>query len=118
MADYVLLDGLRTWYDEHGAGDALVLLHPGGAGVDSRARAPSLGALAERFHVYTPERRGHGHTPDVEGPTTFDAMATDTVAFLEAVVGRPADLVGCSDGAVVALLVARRRPDLVRQLVL
>jgi pimeloyl-ACP methyl ester carboxylesterase len=118
MADYVLLDGLRTWYGEYGAGDALVLLHPGGAGVDSRAWAPNVGALAERFHVYTPERRGHGHTPDVEGPITFDAMATDTVAFLEAVVGRPVHLVGGSDGAVVALLVARRRPDLVRRLVL
>lgn len=118
MADYVLLDGLRTWYDEHGAGDALVLLHPGGAGVDARAWAPNLGAFAGRFHVYTPERRGHGHTPDVEGPITFDAMATDTVAFLENVVGGPAHLVGSSDGAITALLVARRRPDLVRRLVL
>jgi pimeloyl-ACP methyl ester carboxylesterase len=45
-------------------------------------------------------------------------MTTDTVAFLEAVIGRPAHLVGCSDGAIVALLVARRRPDLVRRLVL
>lgn len=118
MANYEQLDGVRTWYGEHGEGDPLVLLHPGGAGVDARAFGPNLGALAARFRVYTPERRGHGHTADVEGPITFDAMAQDTIAFLETVVGGPAHLVGCSDGATVALLVALRRPDLTRRLVL
>lgn len=49
---------------------------------------------------------------------TFEGMAKDTVAFLETVVDGPAHLVGCSDGATVALLVALRRPDLVRRAVL
>ena len=118
MADYVSLAGVRTWYDERGDGDPLVLLHPGGAGVDARAFGPNLGPLAARFHVYTPERRGHGHTPDVAGPVTFDAMAQDTIAFLETVVGQRAHVVGSSDGAIVALLVALRRPDLIDRLVL
>jgi pimeloyl-ACP methyl ester carboxylesterase len=94
------------------------MLHPGGAGVDSRALAPNVGALAARFRVYTPERRGHGHTPDIDGPITFGGMAQDTIAFLERVVGGRAHLVGVSDGAIVALLVAVRRPELVRRLVL
>ena len=118
MADYVSLGGVRTWFDEHGEGDPLVLLHPGGAGVDTRAFGPNIGPLAARFHVYTPERRGHGHTPDVAGAVTFAAMAQDTIAFLETIVGRPAHLVGCSDGAIVGLLAALRRPDLVDRLVL
>ncbi len=118
MARYALLHGVRTWYDEHGQGDPLVLLHPGGAGVDARAFGPNLGPLATRFHVYTPERRAHGHTPDVEGPITFDAMAQDTIAFIEQVVGRPVRLLGSSDGATVALLAALRRPELVERLVL
>jgi pimeloyl-ACP methyl ester carboxylesterase len=116
MADHVALGDVRTWYDEHGAGQPLVLLHPGGA--DARAWAPNLGALAARFQVFTPERRGHGRTPDVEGPITYDLMAEDTIAFHEHVVGAPAHLVGCSAGASLALLVAVRRPDLVRRLVL
>jgi pimeloyl-ACP methyl ester carboxylesterase len=107
---------VRTGYDEHGNGDPLVLLH--GGLVDARWVEPNLAPLAERFHVYTPERRGHGHTPDVDGPITYQLMADDTIAFLEQVVGGPADLVGHSDGAVVAMLVAMQRPELVRRLVM
>lgn len=116
MGQYVEAGGVRTWYEEHGAGDPLVLLH--GGAVDARFFEHNVPALAERFHVYTPERRGHGHTPDVEGPLTYELMAQDTIAFLDAVLGGPSDLVGHSDGAVVAMLVAMHRPDLVRRLVL
>src|SRR3954471_10799908 len=116
MAGYEELRDVRTWYDEHGEGEPLVLLHPGVA--DARAWAPNLDPLAEHFHVFTPERRGHGRTPDVDGPMTYELMAEDTIAFLEGVVGGPARLVGCSAGASVALLVALRRPDLVDRVVL
>jgi pimeloyl-ACP methyl ester carboxylesterase len=116
MAQYVQLGSVRTWYDDHGDGEPLVLMH--GGLTDSRFLEPNLGPLAERFHVYTPDRRGHGHTPDVDGPITYQLMADDTVAFLEQVVGGPAHLVGHSDGAVVAMLVAMQRPELVRRLVM
>jgi pimeloyl-ACP methyl ester carboxylesterase len=116
MATYVQLGAVKTWYDEHGQGDPLVLLH--GWLADARFFQPNLPALAEHFHLYTPERRGHGHTPDVEGPITYQLMTDDTIAFLEAVVGQPADLVGHSDGAFVAMLVAMQRPELVRRLVM
>jgi pimeloyl-ACP methyl ester carboxylesterase len=116
VGEYVQVGAVNTWYDEHGAGEPLALLHPGG--VDARAFGPNVDALAARFRVLVPERRGHGHTPDVGGPITFEAMADDTAGFLDAVVSGPAHLVGCSDGATVALLVALRRPDLVRRLVL
>jgi pimeloyl-ACP methyl ester carboxylesterase len=116
MATYVQLGVVKTWYDENGAGPPLVLLH--GGLVDARFFAPNLAALAEHFHLYTPERRGHGHTPDVEGPITYQLMTEDTIAFLETVVGQPADLVGHSDGAFVAMLVAIQRPELVKRLVM
>src|SRR4051794_41090731 len=114
MAQYVQLGTVRTWYDEHGDGEPLVLMH--GGLTDSRFLEPNLGPLAERFHVYTPDRRGHGRTPDVDGPITYQLMADDTISFLEQVVGGPAHLVGHSDGAVVAMLVAMQRPELVRRL--
>src|SRR3954471_5272523 len=116
MAQYVQTGPVNTWYDERGDGDPLVLLH--GGVVDSPVFEPNLGPLAERFHVYRPERRGRGHTADVDGPITYQLMADDTIAFLDAVLGRQADLVGHSDGAFVAMLVAIQRPDLVNRLVM
>jgi pimeloyl-ACP methyl ester carboxylesterase len=114
---YVEVGGLRTWHEVHGEGPPVVLLHGGFAGAASwAAQAPVLAGSGYRVHV--PERRGHAHTPDVPGPVTYGVMADDTVAYLDAVVGGPGHLVGWSDGAVVGLLVAQRRPDLVDRLVL
>ena len=114
---YVDVNGLATWHEVRGEGEPIVLLHGAFAGASSWvAQAPALARAGYRVHV--PERRGHAHTPDVEGPLSYGVMADDTVAYLDAVVGGPARLVGWSDGAVVALLVAQRRPDLVDRLVL
>ncbi len=106
------------WYDERGDGDPLVLLHPGGAGIDSRALTASLEALSRLFRTYAPEQRAHGHTPDVDGPLSYQDMAQDTIMFIDGVIGRPVHLLGYSDGAVVAMMVALGRPDLVRRLIL
>ena len=117
MANYVRLKGIHTWFDEQGSGESLVMLHPGGVGVDSRAFAPNRDALAEHFRVILPERRGHGRTPDSDGAYSYELVAEDTIDFLEQVVGGPAHLLGVSDGAVVALQVVSYRPDLVNRLI-
>jgi pimeloyl-ACP methyl ester carboxylesterase len=116
MTPYADLGGIRQWYDERGSGDPLVFMH--GALVDSRFYERNIEALAQHFRVYSPDQRGHGRTPDVEGPMTFAATVDDTVVLLEEVVGGPAHLVGHSNGAFAALLTALRRPDLVRRLVM
>ena len=115
MGSYTRIHGNQVWYDDFGVGDPLVLLHPGL--VDARALAQTAEVLARHFHVYTPERRGHGHTPDVPGDMTFEAMASDTATFLDKVIDGPAHLVGVSDGAIVAVLTALRRPSSVTRLV-
>ena len=118
MGTYVDVNGLRTWHEVSGDGHPVMLLHGAfsGAATSWSAQAPVLTDAGYKVHV--PERRGHAHTPDVQGPLTYDVMAADTVAYLHGVVGGPAHLVGWSDGAVVALLVAQRRPELVDRLVL
>lgn len=116
MAEHLDLHGVRTWYDERGAGDPLVLLH--GGLTDSRDFTGNLDALAGEFRLLLPERRGHGHTPDVPGPYRMAALADDTAAFVERTVGGPTRLAGYSAGAAVALWTAVRRPDLVERLVL
>jgi pimeloyl-ACP methyl ester carboxylesterase len=115
MGEYVDIGGVSTYYDAEGSGEPLVLLH--GGLCTNETWAAQIPAFAERFRVVAPERRAHGHTADVEGPLTYDAMATDTIGFLDKLIGGPAHLVGWSDGGIVGLLVAIARPDLVRKLV-
>lgn len=116
MARYAQVNDVSMWYDRRGAGEPVVLLH--GGFTDSRDFDGNLAGLADAFTLYLPERRGHGHTADVEGPISVSVMARDTIAFVESVVGGPTDLVGYSAGAAVALRAAVDRPDLVRRLVL
>src|SRR5262245_11907502 len=86
MMGYIEVAGLRTWHEVSGEGDPLVLLHGGFAGASSFfAQTPALVEAGYRVHV--PERRGHAHTPDVEGPLSYSVMADDTVAYLEQEVG-------------------------------
>jgi pimeloyl-ACP methyl ester carboxylesterase len=115
MGEYVDIGGVSTYYDEEGSGEPLVLLH--GGLCTNETWAAQTPVFAERFRVVAPERRAHGHTADVDGPLTYDAMAADTIGFLDKLIGGPAHLVGWSDGGIVGLLVAIARPDLVRKLV-
>ena len=114
--DYVDAGGLRTYFEAYGDGEPLLLL-PGGLCTAETFDGQSA-PLGERHRVYVVERRGQGRTPDVDGPITYENMADDTIAFLEAMEIGSAHLVGWSDGALVGLHVALRRPELVRKLVL
>jgi pimeloyl-ACP methyl ester carboxylesterase len=115
MAGYTELSGGRVWYDEHGQGEALVLVH--GGAVDARFFDHNVPALAERFRVITTDLWGHGRTSDREGPFSMASFATDVAELIEKVVGGPAHVLGHSIGAAVALTLTVRRPDLVRKLV-
>jgi pimeloyl-ACP methyl ester carboxylesterase len=109
--------GQTVHYEVTGDGAPVVLLHGALGGGDAWFR--QIPALAEAgFQVWAPDRSGHGRSPDVAGPFSYDAMAEQTAAFLDTVVDRRAHLVGWSDGAVVGALVARHRPELVDRLVL
>ena len=106
------IDGLPVFYETEGSGDPLVLLHGGMA--DNSTWAAQFAGLSPHRRVIAPERRAHGHTPDPGGPITYQAMAEETVKFLRFMDLGPADLVGWSDGGMVAFLVAVSDPDLVK----
>jgi pimeloyl-ACP methyl ester carboxylesterase len=115
MGEYVDLPGVKTWYEVEGSGEPLLLLHGGLVGNESwAAQRP---AFTAQYKTFLPERRAHGHTPDVDGPLHYQDMADDMIDFIEAVIGEPAHLVGWSDGGIVGLLAAIARPDLVLKLV-
>jgi pimeloyl-ACP methyl ester carboxylesterase len=93
------------------------MLH-GGISDSEMLLDPLEPALRERFRIVAVDRRGHGRTADTEAPFHYEDMATESIAAIEKLIAGPAHLVGWSDGGNVALLVALRRPDLVRSLVL
>jgi pimeloyl-ACP methyl ester carboxylesterase len=114
---YLDVAGRQVWHEVSGSGEPLVLLHGAFGGASSFfAQTPAF--VEAGFRVHVPERRGHVHTPDVDEPLTYSAMADDTVGYLAQELPVGAHLVGWSDGAVVALLAAQRRPDLVDRMVL
>ena len=93
----------------------MLLLHGGfGTVEDFASQTPEL---AKHFRIIAFERPGHGHTADTSEPFSFETMAEVTVDFIEALKLGAVNLVGWSDGAIVALLVAISRPDMVMRLV-
>ena len=106
--------GIEMYVEVEGDGPDLVLLHGGGGNVDDLAGLRA--ALRDGRRLIVPEQRAHGRTPDVGG-LRYVQMAIDTGALLDAMGVRAADLVGWSDGGIIALIVARDRPDLVRHVI-
>lgn len=110
------LNGHPTWaHLGHGKKPVVVLLHGGMSSSASllRTLAPRL---EPHFRVTAFDRRGHGATRDTPAPFHYEDMADEVAAFLE-YLGEPAHVVGHSDGGVVALLLARRQPNLLRRVV-
>ena len=112
---YADVNGLELYYEIHGTGAPLVMLHGGVVGI------PMLGStlteLARSWQVIAVELQGHGRTTDIDRPLSFEAMADDVVALLKTLGIEQADVMGYSLGASVALQVAIRHPESVRKLV-
>lgn len=113
---FIQLKHLRMYYEVYGQGRPLLLLH-GGASTVQASFGRQLADFSRDHLVIAPEQRGHGHTGNVPGPYRYTDMAGDTAELLDRLGIRQADVMGWSDGGVVALMLAVRRPDLVRRLV-
>jgi pimeloyl-ACP methyl ester carboxylesterase len=113
---YAEVNGLKMYYEVHGSGRPLVLIHGSFGSVDGWATI--LPALEKTHQVIAVELQGHGHTADRDMPLTFEQMADDTAALLKQMGIKEADVLGYSMGGTVALGVAIRHPGLVRKLAL
>jgi pimeloyl-ACP methyl ester carboxylesterase len=113
---YVAVNGLDMYYEIHGDGSPLALLH-GAMGTIDSCFADLLPALAGTRQVIAIELQGHGHTADVDRPLSYQQMAADAAALLEALGIELADLVGYSMGGAVALQMAMQHPRRARRVV-
>ena len=112
---YANVNGINLFYETHGQGRPLVLLH-GGLG-SGEMFGPVLSTLAEHHQVITPDLQGHGRTADIDRPIEARLMAGDIAALIDHLHLDKPDVVGYSLGGGVALQLAFQHPEKIRKLV-
>jgi pimeloyl-ACP methyl ester carboxylesterase len=113
----IKIHGHKIYYAVRGSGPTLVFLHGGGdSGEHSFVR--QLDVFAEHHHILAPDQVGQGRTPDVSGPLSYTAMTEDTAELLRKLKLRQVDVIGFSDGGILALMLAVRHPEMVRRLII
>lgn len=113
---YASVNGLNMYYEIHGAGRPLVLLHGSLTTIDT-SFGNFIPFLATARQVIAVEQQGHGHTADVDRPLTYEQMAEDTTELLRQLKIEKADFFGYSMGSAIAMQIAIKHSDLVRKLV-
>jgi pimeloyl-ACP methyl ester carboxylesterase len=114
---YATVNGLKMYYEIHGSGRPLVLLHGGGSTIISTF-GRILPELAKTHRVIAVELQAHGHTQDIDRQLSFEQDADDVAALLKQLHIEKADFMGFSNGGTTSLQIAIRHRELVNQLVL
>jgi pimeloyl-ACP methyl ester carboxylesterase len=113
---YAPVNGLQMYYEIHGSGEPLILLH-GGAGA-TEMFADLIPVLAETRQVVAADLQAHGRTADIDRPLSYQSMGDDVAALIRHLKFEDADVMGYSLGGGAALRTAIQHPDIVRKLVL
>ena len=113
---YANVNGLKLYYEIHGAGQPLVLLH-GGFGMIGMFES-NLTDLAKKHRVIAVDLQGHGRTADINRPISAEFMADDIAALLNYLKIEKTDIMGFSLGGMVALQTVIRHPQLIRKAVI
>jgi len=113
---YADVNGIKLYYEIHGAGQPLVLLH-GGFGMIEMFGS-NLTELAAKHRVIAVDLQGHGRTADINRPISAEFMADDIAALLKHLKIEKADIMGYSLGGMVALQTVIRHPQLIRKAVI
>lgn len=115
---YAPVNGLKMYYEVHGSGDPVVLLHGSFMAISNNFHWTEwIGELSKTRKVIAVEMQGHGLTADINRDFSYDNLADDAAALLDHLKIARADLIGYSLGGGVALNCAIRHPDRVRKVV-
>jgi pimeloyl-ACP methyl ester carboxylesterase len=114
---YATVNGLKLYYEIHGSGSPLVLLHGGGSTIET-TYGRVLPEFAKAHQVIAIELQAHGHTPDIDRPLSFEQDADDVAALLKYLKITKANFMGFSNGGTTCLQLAMRHPEVVNKLVL
>ena len=115
IGEYAQVNGINLYYETHGAGRPMILLH--GGLMSGEMFEPILPSLVERHQVITVDLQGHGRTADIDRPIDIRLMADDIAALIDHLGLEKPDVVGYSLGGGVALLTALKYPEKVGKLI-
>ena len=115
-SSYASVNGLNLYYEIHGAGEPLILLHGGVGAIEMFGEV--LPSLAQNRQVVAVDLQAHGRTADIDRPLSFELMAEDIAALIKHLGIEDADVMGYSLGGGVALRTAIQHPEVMRKLVL
>jgi pimeloyl-ACP methyl ester carboxylesterase len=114
--NYASVNGLEMYYEIHGEGEPLVVLH--GAYMSIVTMGEIVPRLAETRQVIAVELQGHGRTADIDRPFSYEQMADDVAALLPQIGIDKADFFGFSMGGITSMQIAIRHPEIVDRLIL
>src|ERR1700736_5823256 len=107
---YIENEGARIWYSSYGSGSPVILLHGGlGHSGNWAYQVPAL--VGSGHHTVLIDSRGHGRSTRDAQPFSYELMASDVLAVMDAIHLEKAGLVGWSDGACTALILAAKAPS-------
>ena len=110
------VNGIRLYYEVHGSGEPVLLMHGGTAFIESFYN--QIPDLAREFRVIAPDSRGHGRSTDTDAPLSYGQMAADMLELVKKLKLDSVDIVGWSDGGIIGLDLAMNHPTLVKKLVM
>jgi pimeloyl-ACP methyl ester carboxylesterase len=112
---YFDANGVSIYYETYGAGPPVLVLHGGFGSIEGMSY--QIKALARSHLVIAPDSRGHGRSTDSDAPLSYSLMSDDMSKLLDHLQIKRADVVGWSDGGIIALDLAMRHPEHVGMLV-
>ena len=116
ISGYATVNGLKMYYEIHGKGMPLVLIHGGGSTLQTTfGRVIPL--FAETHKVIAVEMQAHGHTADIDRPLSFKQDADDIAGLLKYLKIKKADIFGFSNGASTTLEFAIRHPEMTNKII-
>jgi pimeloyl-ACP methyl ester carboxylesterase len=116
ISGYANVNGLKMYYEIHGSGDPLVLIHGGGSSIQTTF-GKVLPLFVKRHKVIAVELQAHGRTADIDRPLSFEQDADDIAELLKHLGIPKSDIFGFSNGASTTLQMAIRHPELVNKII-
>lgn len=113
--DFINIDGLNMYYEIHGVGEPLMILHGGAGSMEDMKHLITF--FSDSYMVIANDRQGHGKTSDLERDFSFESMAANTVGLLDHLKLDRVNVIGFSDGGIIALTLAIKYPERIKKAV-